>query len=215
MTDVYHDRNRMLQELLESKPMADRLAETIIQPAISPEDKTFIEEQNMFFLATVDNKGNPNCSYKGGARGFVRVLYEGTLVFPSYDGNSMFLSMGNILVASRVGLLFVDFNRQTRLRVNGDAFIDLADPLLQEYHEVDMIVRVKVRQVFPNCPRYVHKMQLVEESVFVPNAMCQTPAPPWKSLEMVSDVLPEKNKHLAGLDQDRFKAINRDVKRRL
>jgi uncharacterized protein len=211
MTDVYHDGNRMLQELLESKPMADRLAETIIQPVISPEDRTFIEQQNMFFLATVDNKGNPNCSYKGGARGFVRVLDEGTLVFPSYDGNSMFLSMGNILVASRVGLLFVDFNRQTRLRVNGDAFIDLADPLLQEYHEVDMIVRVKVRQVFPNCPRYVHKMQLVEESVFVPKAMCQTPAPPWKSLAIVADVLPEKDKHLAGNDQDRFKAINREV----
>lgn len=212
MTDVYHDGNRMLQELLESKPMADRLAETIIQPVISPEDRAFIEEQNMFFLATVDNKGNPNCSYKGGARGFVRVLDESTLAFPSYDGNSMFLSMGNILATSHVGLLFVDFNRQTRLRVNGDAFIDLADPLLQEYHEVDMIVRVKVRQVFPNCPRYVHKMQLVEESVFLPNAKSQTPDPPWKSLAIVADVLPEKDKHLAGNDQDRFKAINREVK---
>lgn len=87
----------------------------------------------------------------------------------------------------------------------------MADPLLQEYHEVDMIVRVKVRQVFPNCPRYVHKMQLVEESVFVPNAKSQTPDPPWKSLAIVADVLSEKDKHLAGNDQDRFKAINREV----
>lgn len=211
MGDFYHYGNRKLQETFQAKPMADRLAETIIQPAISPEDKKFIEEQNMFFLATVDNDGNPNCSYKGGTSGFVRVLDERTLAFPSYDGNSMFLSMGNILITSRVGLLFVDFNRQTRLRVNGDAFIDLADALLPEYHQADMIVRVKVRQVFPNCPRYIHKMQLVEESVFIPKAMCQTPAPPWKSLEIVSDVLSEKDKHLAGNDQDRFKAINREV----
>jgi len=210
MTDAYHHGSRELQEAFRAKPMADRLAETIIQSAISPEDMRFIEEQNMFFLATADNEGNLNCSYKGGAKGFVRVLDETTLAFPSYDGNSMFLSMGNILVNSRVGLLFVDFNRQSRLRVNGEAFIDLADPLLSEYHEADMIVRVKVRQIFPNCPRYMHKMQLVEESVFVPKAMCQTPAPPWKHLAIVADVLPEKDKHLAGNDQDRFKAINRE-----
>lgn len=131
MTDAYHHGSRELQEAFRAKPMADRLAETIIQSAISPEDMRFIEEQNMFFLATADNEGNLNCSYKGGAKGFVRVLDETTLAFPSYDGNSMFLSMGNILVNSRVGLLFVDFNRQTRLRVNGEAFIDLADPLVR------------------------------------------------------------------------------------
>jgi len=211
MTEVYHDGHRKLQEAFGVKPMADRLAETIIQSTISPEDQKYIEKQNMFFLATVDADGNPNCSYKGGAVGFVRVLDESTLAFPSYDGNSMFLSMGNILVTSKVGLLFINFNRQTRLRVNGEASIDLADPLLAEYHEADMIVRVKVQQVFPNCPRYIHKMQQIEESEFIPKSTCQTPAPPWKNLAVVADVLPDKDKHLAGNDQDRFKAINREI----
>lgn len=119
--------------------------------------------------------------------------------------------MGNILATSKVGLLFIDFNRQTRLRVNGEAFIDLADPLLAEYPEADMIVRVKVQQIFPNCPRYIHKMQQIEESKFVPRSTCQTPAPPWKSLAVVADVLPDKDKHLASNDQDRFKAINREI----
>lgn len=210
MSDVYHDGNRHLQDAFQARPMADRLAETIIQSSISAEDQKFIEEQNMFFLATADDEGNLNCSYKGGSKGFVRVLDETTLAFPSYDGNSMFLSMGNILATARVALLFVDFNRQTRLRINGVATIDLADPLLAGFHEADMVVRVRARQIFPNCPRYVHKMQLVEESVFVPNTSCKTPAPPWKSLTIVADVLPDKDKHLAGNDQDRFKTINRD-----
>lgn len=106
-------------------------------------------------------------------------------------------------------MLFIDFERQARLRVNGTASIDLEDPLLGDFHEADLIVRVKVEQIFPNCPRYIHKMELVEESKFVPNKTCKTPEPDWKRLEVVADVLSEKDKHLAGSEQDRFKAINR------
>lgn len=209
MTDLYSDGSRKLQNHFDAKPMADRLAETIVLGRISPEDQAFIKTQNMFFLATVDTDGNPNCSYKGGAKGFIRVLDDNTLAFPSFDGNSMFLSMGNILQTNKVGMLFVDFERQTRLRINGHASIDLDDPLIQEFHEADLVVRVTVEKIFPNCPRYIHKMRLVEESKFVPNKACKTPEPDWKRLEVVADALSEKDKHLAGNEQDRFKAINR------
>ncbi|WP_417541472.1 pyridoxamine 5'-phosphate oxidase family protein [Methylophaga thalassica] len=209
MRNIYHEGSRKLQKHFTVKPLADRLAETIILADISLEDQAFISEQNMFFMATVDAEGSPNCSYKGGGKGFVKVIDENTLAFPSFDGNSMFLSMGNILQTNKIGMLFIDFEHQARLRINGCASIDLEDPLLQEFHEAELVVRVKVEQIFPNCPRYIHKMKMVEKSKFVPNKACKTPEPDWKRLEAVADVLPEKDKHLAGNEQDRFKAINR------
>lgn len=209
MRNIYHEGSRKLQKHFTVKPLADRVAETIILADISLEDQAFISEQNMFFMATVDAEGSPNCSYKGGGKGFVKVIDENTLAFPSFDGNSMFLSMGNILQTNKIGMLFIDFERQARLRINGCASIDLEDPLLQEFHEAELVVRVKVEQIFPNCPRYIHKMKMVEKSKFVPNKACKTPEPDWKRLEAVADVLPEKDKHLAGNEQDRFKAINR------
>lgn len=206
---AFHQAQRALQERFDSHKLADRLQETIIQAAISPEDQAYIADKNMFFLATVDGQGQANCSYKGGARGFVRVLDETRLAFPLYDGNGMYMSAGNVLVNPNIGMLFIDFERQSRLRVNGLASIAHDDPLLAEYPEAQMVVRVKVREVFPNCPRYIHKMQLVEESDFVPKAACATPAPPWKSLALVADVLPVRDSHLAGTDENPAAAINR------
>jgi predicted pyridoxine 5'-phosphate oxidase superfamily flavin-nucleotide-binding protein len=210
MSEFYHEGNRQLQDRFEMRPMADRLVEAIVSDKVSPEDKAFIEAQNMFFLATVDREGRPNCSYKGGSVGLVKVIDEFTLAFPFYDGSGMYLSAGNVLVNPHVGLLFVDFQRQARLRLNGDAFIQDDDPLLNHWLEAEMVLRVTVKEVFPNCPRYIHKMALLEESSFVPKQHCETPAPAWKRLEAVADVLPARDAHLAGHEQDAAAALNRN-----
>jgi predicted pyridoxine 5'-phosphate oxidase superfamily flavin-nucleotide-binding protein len=148
---------------------------------------------DMFFIATVDEQGHANCSYKGGEPGFVRVVDETTIAFPNYDGNGMYLTMGNVLRTREVGLLFIDFENQWRMRLNGEATIDANDPLMAAYPEAQFIVRVKAREVFPNCPRYIHKYALVQRSRFVPNSECQTPAPAWKRSGWVDDVLPAKD----------------------
>lgn len=207
---MFQEQHRKLQDQFDTRRLADRLRDTIIQTVISPEDRAYIEGMNMFFLATVDGQGQANCSYKGGPRGFVRVLDETTLAFPIYDGNGMYLSAGNVLTNPHIGMLFVDFERQSRLRVNGEAAIAHDDPLLAEYPEAQLVIRVTVREVFPNCPRYIHKMQFVEESIFVPKVECETPQPPWKGLALVADVLPARDAHLAGEDQDAPAAINRN-----
>ena len=113
--------------------MADRIEERIVHDTIDEDDRAFIEARDMFFLATADADGAPQCSYKGGDPGFVRVLDERTIAFPSWDGNGMYLSLGNAAENPRVGLLFVDFDGQKRLRLNGVASIDPDDPLLAEY----------------------------------------------------------------------------------
>ena len=193
MSDIYHDGNRQLQDQFDTRRLADRLDEAIVQDSIMPSDKDFIERLDMFFIATVDERGHANCSYKAGDPGFVRVLDEHTLAFPNYDGNGMYLTMGNILMTRQVGLLFIDFENQKRMRLNGEATLHRDDPLMRKYPEAQFIVRVRAREVFANCPRYIHKMKLVQRSRFVPKQECPTPVPGWKKGEWVADTLPEND----------------------
>ena len=188
--DLYHDQSRALQDLFDSRRIADRLAEKLLRAEFSDEDRAFIAGQNFFFLATADAQGRPDCSYKGGAPGFARVVAPDTLAFPSYDGNGMFKSLGNISANPAVGLLFIDFQAGKRLRVNGDAALHLEDPLKDAYPEAQAIVRVRARRIFPNCPRYIHRMEMVEASPYVPTPGCATPVPGWKKNAAFKDYLP-------------------------
>src|SRR5882762_6992827 len=141
---LYHDGSRRLQDRFETRRLADRMEEVIQHGVFTDGDRKFIESRPLFFLATADAEGRPDCSYKGGDPGFVRVVGPGTLAFPSYDGNGMFKSLGNILVNPHVGLLFVDFDNPRRLRVNGRAAVRQDDPLLAEFVGAQLIVRVEV-----------------------------------------------------------------------
>src|SRR5215218_1706698 len=148
----YNAGARRLQDRYDTRRLADRLDERFLQRAeIDEHDRAFIERMDMFFLATADAEGRPQCSYKGGEPGFVRVLDATTIAFPNYDGNGMYLSAGNALVNPQVGLLFIDFERRRRMRLNGVASVDDADPLLAEYPEAQLVVRVRATHVFPNC----------------------------------------------------------------
>jgi hypothetical protein len=179
MGQDYHEGQRQLQDRFDTRRLADRLDEAT-SDMIGDAHRAFIEARDMFFLATVDAGGQPQCSYKGGDPGFVRVLDDRTIVFPVYDGNGMFLSTGNIGVHPAVGLLFIDLERGTRLRVNGTASIDRDDPLAATYRGCQFVVRVRSTAVFPNCRRYVHHYELVERSTFVPPASGDAPVPDWK-----------------------------------
>ncbi len=191
MAIEFHQGSRALQRRFETRLLADRIDELLVSDTISDHDRAFIEERDMFFLATADAEGRPTCSYKGGDPGFVRVLDDRTLAFPSYDGNGMYLSTGNVLVHPEVGLLFIDLERGHRMRLEGTAAIDLDDPLRDEYPEAQLVVRVRARAVYPNCPRYIHRYQLVRRSGFVPRSGCRTPVPEWKRSEWALDALPE------------------------
>jgi len=198
MSKLYAESHRKLQRQFDTERLADRIEERLFHEHITPDDQAFIERMDMFFLATADSQGRPNCSYKGGDPGFIRVLDPHTLVFPNYDGNGMYLSMGNTLENPEVGLLFIDFERQKRMRLNGTARIEPADTVVPAYPEAQFVVKVHVRQVFPNCPRYIHKLQLVERSSFVPRPAVATPVPAWKRMEWSCDVLPKNDPALQG-----------------
>lgn len=185
---IYGESHRALQQTFETRKLADVMARNV-HAAFSDAEKAFIESRDMMFLCTVDHRGQPTVSYKGGDPGFVRVVEPSTLAFPSYDGNGMYLSLGNIEGNTRIGILFIDFEKPRRMRVHGEATLSVDDPLLECYKEADLIVRVAVTEIFPNCPRYIHKYQKIEPSSYVPRDNCETPVPDWKRREDVQEAL--------------------------
>jgi uncharacterized protein len=104
---LYHEGNRTFQDEFGSRRLSDRLEE-LSRSEFSDEDKSFIENCIYFFIATADASGRPDCSFKGGASGFVRVTGPSELAFPDYDGNGMFKSLGNLAVNPHVGMLFIE-----------------------------------------------------------------------------------------------------------
>jgi len=194
---AYHDGMRQLQDLRETRALADRLEKVTMRKAFTEEDKAFIQHCRMFFIATADRDGQPDCSYKGGLPGFVKVLDERTLAIPDYDGNGQYRSWGNVLANPKLGLLFIDFESPKRLRVNGHAVVSKDDALLRELPGAVFVIRVTAERIFPNCPRYIHKMQLVEESAFAPRPQYTPPVPAWKTFEVFRDALPARDREPA------------------
>jgi predicted pyridoxine 5'-phosphate oxidase superfamily flavin-nucleotide-binding protein len=190
MADMYNDGSRELQDRFDSRRIADRLEQVTVHDRFSDDDRSFVERSSMFFLATADADGWPDCSYKGGLPGFVRVVDDRTLAFPSYDGNGMFRSLGNILVNPKVGMLFIDFEHPSRMRVNGLASMHDDDDLLEVFDGAQLVVRVQAERIFPNCPRYIHKMNFVESSEYAPRPDYTPPVPEWKQMDIFRDHLP-------------------------
>jgi len=190
MSRLYGDQHRELQDAFSTRKLADRIEQIACRTEFDEQTKGFIESMDMFFLATTDHHGRPTVSYKGGDPGFVKVLDATTLVFPSYDGNGMFLSMGNVALNKQIGMLFISFERPHRIRVQGTATISRDDPMKERYYkEADLIVRLQLSEVWQNCPRYIHRYQKTQASRYVPRKEKETPLAEWKRVDAVQDVL--------------------------
>jgi uncharacterized protein len=189
---LYHQGNRDLQDEFGSRALADRL-EGIARTTFTSEDEAFIESAIYFFLATADAEGRPDCSFKGGPAGFVRVTGPAELAFPDYDGNGMFKSLGNLQVNPHVGLLFISLHgKPRRLRVNGEASILRDDPLMIQTPGAQLIIRVNAKAIFPNCPRYIPHLELEGPSPYAPVAGQAPLEPAWKSSDTFRDVVPRR-----------------------
>jgi predicted pyridoxine 5'-phosphate oxidase superfamily flavin-nucleotide-binding protein len=192
---MYHEGNRALQDAFGSRALADRLEEKLRRDRFNDDDKAFVESVGFFFLATADAEGRPDCSFKGGPPGFVRIAAPDLLVWPDYDGNGMFKSLGNIAANPHVGLLFIAMGEAPRrLRVNGRAEVVDDDPLMAQVPGAQLLVKLTPVDIFPNCPRYVPNMQLVEPSIYVPAVGIPPVEPKWKSFEIFADVVPPRRR---------------------
>ncbi|MDP2152769.1 MAG: pyridoxamine 5'-phosphate oxidase family protein [Methylotenera sp.] len=197
MASLYSAQHRALQEEFNTTKLADLLDNGWVHETISEEEKKFISTRDMFFLSTVDPEGMPTVSYKGGGIGFVKVLDESTLVFPGFDGNGMFYSVGNIDAQGKVGLLFIDFETPHRIRVQGTAKLVREHVLMAEYTEAKYLIMVSVTKIWVNCPRYIHKYQKIDQSKYVPEPCKVTPIPTWKRMDIVQDAITLEEKEIA------------------
>lgn len=189
MTEFYTSSQRQLQDEFGTRGLADRLSEAILSEELSTEQAAFIHSRNMFFLSTVDEQDFPSSSYKGGAEGFVRIPNSRTLMFPNYDGNGMFMSLGNIEAKTKIGMLFIDFETPQRTRVRGEARLLRDGPMLASYPGANLVVQVEIERVWQNCPRYVHRMQSAEQSPYLPQEDGSAKLALWKRIDLVQDVL--------------------------
>jgi predicted pyridoxine 5'-phosphate oxidase superfamily flavin-nucleotide-binding protein len=195
--DFYTDDHRKLQDRFDSRALADTLEFATVKPFIDDAAREFIEARAFFFLSTVNADGHPTVSHKGGAPGFVRVVDPTTIVFPSYDGNGMFLSAGNIANNGRIGLLFIDFNTPHRVRAHANAVLVTEGPLFDSYPGADLVVEATVVEAFVNCPRYITKQASAEPAPHVPDRDGQAPLAEWKKIDLLQDVLPARFQNLA------------------
>jgi predicted pyridoxine 5'-phosphate oxidase superfamily flavin-nucleotide-binding protein len=193
MSMLFNEAHRALQEEFGTRRMADKIEQIACHGVVGPNEKGFIESRDMVFFATVDAAGCPTVSYKGGDPGFIRVVDERTVIFPSYDSNGMYLSMGNIASRAEVGLLFMDFEKPNWLRLQGQAELSRDPALLGLYKEAELVVKVAVRAVFVNCPRYVHRYEKVAPSRYVPRDEAETPVCTWKRVDEMQEMLPDRD----------------------
>ncbi len=189
MSRLYGERHRALQDAFDTRRMADRIEAIAMKTEITEQERPFIESRDFFFLTSIDDRGRPTVSYKGGAPGLLKVLDAGTIAFPSYDGNGMYLSMGNIAGNPEVGLLLIDLERPFRIRVQGRATVSADDPLKSAFKEAELVVRVAVSELWMNCPRYIHRHARIDRSRYVPAEGSETPLCEWKRIDGIQDVL--------------------------
>ena len=197
MEQFYTEAQRSLQGEFFTRELAERIKEAVVTEELSDDQAAFIQSRNMFYLSTVDEQGYPSCSYKGGDTGFVRVVDPKTILFPSYDGNGMFMSVGNIQAKSKVGLLFIDFQTPQRIRVRGEARCIKEGPILKSYPGANLVIELTVSNVWVNCPRYIHQMDLTEQSPYIPEKDGTIPLALWKRVDLVQDVITDEDREKA------------------
>jgi predicted pyridoxine 5'-phosphate oxidase superfamily flavin-nucleotide-binding protein len=197
MDSLYGTQHRAIQYDFDTVNLADAVKQNIVSEQIGEEHRGFIESRDMFFLTTIDHRGYPTCSYKGGNPGFLKVHDSKTLIFPSFDGNGMFLSMGNITTNSKIGLLLIDFETPHRIRIHGNASVSREPELLKFFPGSEMVVRLYITEIFINCPRYIHRYQRVASAKHVPQPDAPAALPQWKRIDGLQEALPERDKHIA------------------
>ncbi|BCJ41130.1 hypothetical protein GCM10010168_45720 [Actinoplanes ianthinogenes] len=185
----YHGGSETLQEAFGTRELAAHLARRYVTEALEDDHVRWIRGADAVFVATVSPDGQPECSYKGGLPGFVRVLDDRTLEIPSYDGNGMYRTLGNAAASSRVGLLFLFPELPAKLRVNGISSVTRDAAGLQG---AEAVLRIRVEQVFENCPRYLHDPATGAHSAHCPRPGYTPPEPAWKQKPEYDQLLPAR-----------------------
>lgn len=193
---VYGKGSRELQDRYNARKAADAIAGVTVLDSFKDDVfgyRGFIENATHFFLATA-GEDFTDCSFKGGPAGFVRIVDAKTLLFPDYDGNRMYRSLGNIVENPQIGMLFIKFeaeqdNPYLRVRVNGQATLSDTHPQMASFPGAKRMVEVSLDAVYLNCPRYIPHLETIADSQHIPKVGEDQPEPDWKKKPGIREAL--------------------------
>lgn len=161
----------------------ERLGEAEQYPSVTPAekdeqlsatDKALIETVDTFYIASAsgdlgqDEKHGVDMSHRGGAPGFVKVLDDGSILFPDFSGNNHYNTLGNITVNPVAGLLFMDYDTGAILQVSGTAKVIWPDECDFTYDGALKYVQITPQVVVrrPNALKF--RWKRTEFSPFLP-----------------------------------------------
>ncbi|MAF83092.1 MAG: pyridoxamine 5'-phosphate oxidase [Chromatiales bacterium] len=160
----FHAGEMAAQQRWQTIHLWDQVRRTrLLLDHIPEEFQERVHQAPFFFLATSDDHGACDCSFKGGGPGLIQIINSKQLAFPDFNGNGAFMSVGNILKNPQVGMLFIDFSDGARLRVNGRASVHDDGEVMELFPDHPRVILVEIEQVVPNCAAHVPKLVPLEE----------------------------------------------------
>jgi hypothetical protein len=152
-------------EALYGQPYGPSLVKEIDH--ISPAYRRMIEAAPFIAIATGGPEGL-DCSPKGDAPGFVRILDDKTLAIPDRPGNNRIDGMRNILCDPRIAVLFLIPGVGETLRVNGRASISIDPDLMASFAVNGKLPRsvlvVHIDSIFFHCSKAIVRSKLWDEA---------------------------------------------------
>ncbi|HAS42685.1 MAG TPA: pyridoxamine 5'-phosphate oxidase [Microscillaceae bacterium] len=171
-TDIaFTESVKQVQDAQGSRQRMERMEE-IEYTELYHREKDFIESLDMFYMATTNEEGWPYVQFRGGPRGFLKVLSGKQLGYADFRGNMQYLSVGNLSANNKVALILMDYLRKMRLKIWAETEIvaaedhpELAEQLiLPDYKaKVERLILFNVKAYDWNCPQHITQRFSIEE----------------------------------------------------
>jgi len=127
-------------------------------------ERDFIQTRDGFYMATVNEDGQPYIQFRGGPPGFLKVLDNNTLAYADFRGNLQYISVGNLAANERAALFLMDYAQQRRLKMLVRVEVkDASDEpeLIEELRMPDYKANIERAMVLHveafdwNCPQHI------------------------------------------------------------
>ena len=139
---------------------------------LTESEEDFIAHQDNFYMATISESGYPYIQFRGGPKGFLKVLDHETLGFIDFGGNKQYISTGNLVTNNKVALFMLDQAAKARLKIFAEASILNIDDNAELYDKLNLddykfkperIIILKVKAYDWNCPQHITPRYTVDE----------------------------------------------------
>jgi uncharacterized protein len=169
---AFSEAAKKLQEKAGSRLSYARMEQQRYTEGLTGNEAAFIADRDSFYMATVGENGFPYIQFRGGPKGFLKVLDHQRLGFIDFKGNMQFISVGNLTTNNKVGLILLDYPTKTRLKIYAEAeLVELKNDLtlfnqlnLENYKfRPERILVLHVKAYDWNCPQHITPRYTMEE----------------------------------------------------